>query len=103
VNTDSGYAQPGAHDRSAGTAAVWSLYLLETAAGALYTGISTDVTRRLGEHASGRGAKALRGKGPLTLIYQQRVGTRSEAQKLEAAIKRLTVAGKRRWLAARLD
>ena len=42
---------------------LWHLYLLETAAGALYTGITTDVERRLAEHAAGRGAKApARGK-----------------------------------------
>ena len=45
----------------------WSLYLIRDAAGRLYTGISTDVARRLAEHAAGRGARALRGRGPLAL------------------------------------
>ncbi|QTF94492.1 MAG: GIY-YIG nuclease family protein [Halomonas sp. BM-2019] len=54
--------------------------MLETAAGALYTGITTDVDRRLAEHAAGRGAKALR---------------------LEAEIKRLSPRAKRAWLARR--
>ncbi|MDN3520423.1 GIY-YIG nuclease family protein, partial [Halomonas ramblicola] len=65
----------------------WYLYLIETAGGALYTGITTDVTRRLAEHAAGRGAKALRGRGPLRLVYQQAVGSRGEALRLEAEIK----------------
>ncbi|WP_155829329.1 GIY-YIG nuclease family protein [Halomonas huangheensis] len=77
---------------------LWYVYVVETAAGALYTGISTDVVRRLEEHRSGRGAKALRGRGPLTLVHQVPVGDRSEALREEARIKRLSVAAKRRWL-----
>ncbi|MDM3872137.1 GIY-YIG nuclease family protein [Porticoccus sp. W117] len=67
----------------------WHLYLIRTANGALYTGISTDVARRFQEHSSGKGARALRGKGPLQLVYQQLVGSHSQALKLEAAVKRL--------------
>lgn len=52
----------------------WSLYMIRDGHGCLYTGISTDVTRRLTEHASGMGARALRGKGPLELVFQQPVG-----------------------------
>ncbi|MFG6138771.1 GIY-YIG nuclease family protein [Halomonas sp. B23F22_10] len=79
----------------------WHLYVIETAAGALYTGITTDVTRRLGEHRAGRGAKALRGKGPLHLVYHECIGEHGEALRREAAMKRLTAAAKRRWLAER--
>ena len=43
----------------------WYLYLLETRRGMLYTGITTDVARRLAQHEAGQGAKALRGRGPL--------------------------------------
>ncbi len=71
------------------------------ASGALYTGITTDVQRRLAEHSAGRGAKALRGKGPLALVHHEKVGTRSEALKLEAAVKALTAANKRSWLTRR--
>lgn len=77
----------------------WHLYLLETAGGALYTGITTDVARRLEQHRSGRGAKALRGKGPLTLRYQQPMKSHGEALRQEAALKRLSAAQKRAWLA----
>ncbi|SDK13982.1 GIY-YIG nuclease family protein [Billgrantia gudaonensis] len=82
-------------------AACWYLYVIETAGGALYTGVTTDVARRLVEHAEGRGAKALRGRGPLTLLHQEAVGGRGEAQRLEAAVKRLSPAAKRAWLARR--
>lgn len=67
----------------------WSVYLVRTRLGTLYTGIATDVVRRLGEHAGGRGAKYLRARGPLTLAYSVSVGTRGSALRLEAAIKRL--------------
>tara|TARA_B100000678_G_scaffold70000_1_gene57420 strand:+ start:412 stop:873 length:462 start_codon:yes stop_codon:yes gene_type:complete len=81
----------------------WYLYIVETAAGALYTGITTDVARRVEQHRSGKGAKALRGKGPLTLRHQEPVGTRGDASRLEIAVKRMSVRRKRQWLAARIS
>jgi len=69
---------------------VWSLYLIRTHQGNLYTGITTDVTRRLSEHAAGKlGAKSLRSKGPLTLVYQVELGDRSLASKAEYGVKKL--------------
>ncbi|WP_072138514.1 GIY-YIG nuclease family protein [Pantoea ananatis] len=68
----------------------WQLYLIQTAAGMLYTGITTDVARRLGQHACGRGARALRGKGPLALVYACAAGDRSQASALEYRVKQLT-------------
>jgi len=56
----------------------------------LYTGITTDISRRFAEHQAGKGAKFLRGKAPLKLVYQQEVGTHSEALKLEINIKKLS-------------
>ena len=47
----------------------WFLYLIRTADNKLYTGITTDVERRYQQHQSGKGAKALRGKGELTLVF----------------------------------
>ena len=89
---------------SAGEAGGWFLYVIETAAGALYTGITTDVERRLREHRGGkRGARALRGKGPLKLVHYETVGSRSDALKLEAWLKKQTVINKHAWLAARRD
>ncbi|MCC5881119.1 MAG: GIY-YIG nuclease family protein [Halomonas sp.] len=75
--------------------------MLETPRGALYTGITTDVARRVAQHAAGRGAKSLRGRSPLTLVHQEPVGGHAEALRLEAEIKRLTAARKRAWLAGR--
>lgn len=74
----------------------WSVYLVRAGNGSLYTGISSDVNRRVAEHVSGgaRGAKFFRGKGPLELVFQQSVGERSQALKAEAAIKKLRKAEK---------
>ncbi|MCK2043671.1 GIY-YIG nuclease family protein [Chromohalobacter sp. TMW 2.2308] len=91
-----------ADDESAARAQAWYLYLVETAAGALYTGVTTDVARRFREHRDGkRGARALRGKGPLTLRHSEYVGSHGEALRREAALKKLSPAAKRAWLAAR--
>ncbi|WP_166268128.1 GIY-YIG nuclease family protein [Marinobacter caseinilyticus] len=67
----------------------WSVYLVRTARGALYTGITTDVARRFAEHQAGapRGARSLRGKGPLTLAFSAPAGDRKKAAKLEWQIK----------------
>lgn len=74
------------------------LYLIRSGDGRLYTGISTDVKRRFSEHQNkdnrNKGAKALRGKAPLSLVYEIAVGNRSEASKLEYRIKQLNKARK---------
>lgn len=82
----------------------WCLYLVRTGSGTLYTGISTDPERRLREHeGSPRGARALRGRGPLELVYVLPVRDRSEASRLEAAVKRLDRRGKEALIAGHID
>jgi putative endonuclease len=70
----------------------WHIYLVRTRYGSLYTGVATDVARRLAEHeqANGRGAKYLRSKGPLELAYQMKIGDRSMALKVERCLKNLS-------------
>ena len=68
---------------------MWYLYILRCGDGSLYTGITTDVERRLEAHRQGRGAKYTRGRGPLELVFQEECGTHSQALKREAAVKRL--------------
>lgn len=74
----------------------WFLYIVECADASLYCGITTDVQRRLSEHQQGapKGAKYLRGKGPLKLVFCAAVGDRREALKLECRVKRLSRAKK---------
>ena len=68
----------------------FSLYIVRCADGTLYTGIATDVDRRLSEHESGiRGARFLRGKGPLQIVFSEVVGDRSTASRLEYRVKKL--------------
>jgi putative endonuclease len=68
----------------------YSVYLVRCRDGSLYTGIATDVSRRIIEHEDGaKGAKYLRGRGPLKLVYQQEIGDRSLASKVESRVKRL--------------
>jgi putative endonuclease len=84
----------------------WFIYMVRTASGLLYTGISTDPVRRLHQHQSGKGARALRGKGPLTLAWQQEVGEKGTALRLEYRLKQQSKSLKEqlieqpgRWLA----
>jgi putative endonuclease len=73
----------------------WQVYIVLTAAGLLYTGISTDPARRLQEHVAGKkGARSLRGKGPFKIVFLADAADRSAASILEARIKRLDKARK---------
>jgi len=67
----------------------WHLYLVRCADGSLYTGIAKDVERRLAEHRENRGAKFLRGRGPLELVFRAGVGSRGEALRAELWVKAL--------------
>ena len=68
----------------------WYLYILRCGAGSLYTGITTDVEKRLEVHRSGKGAKYTRGRGPLELVYREFCGTHSDALKRELRVKAMT-------------
>ena len=68
----------------------WYLYILRCGDGTLYTGITTDVEKRLEAHRSGKGAKYTRGRSPLELAYQEVCGNHSDALKREAAVKKLS-------------
>lgn len=70
------------------------LYILRCGDGTLYTGITTDVERRLAVHQSGRGAKYTRGRGPLTLVYREECGDKPAALRRELEVKALPREGK---------
>ena len=68
----------------------WKLYILRCADSSLYTGITTDVERRVREHnGSKTGARYTRGRRPVTLLKFWRFETRSEASRAEYAFKSL--------------
>ena len=70
----------------------WYVYIVRCSDNSLYTGIATDVDRRLEEHNSDNalGAKYTRARRPVALIYQEKIGNRSEASKREYVIRKLS-------------
>ncbi|WP_331235459.1 GIY-YIG nuclease family protein [Natronorarus salvus] len=72
------------------------VYVVECADGSLYTGYTTDVERRIGEHNAGEGAKYTRPRRPVTLRYTESFASRSAAMSREHAIKGLSRAEKER-------
>lgn len=76
--------------------ATWFVYMLHCADGTLYTGITTDINRRLAEHngEGGLGARYTRSRRPVSLAYSEPAANRAEASRREAAIKQLNRAGK---------
>ena len=69
----------------------WCIYIVRCSDGSLYTGITTDLERRLFEHNNAKnGAKYTRPRRPVTLVYQEMADSRSQASKREREIKNLT-------------
>ena len=83
----------------------WHVYIVRTRDGSLYTGVTTDVVRRLAEHHSddGRGARYLRGRAPLALVYRRKLGERGLALRVEWRLKRRPRADKEAIIDARLS
>jgi putative endonuclease len=91
----------------------FSLYIVECADGTYYTGIATDVARRLGEHnggaltgargtaARGRGARYTATRRPVALVFTEAFPNRSAALKEEARIKRLSRVEKEKLIDGR--
>lgn len=70
----------------------WFAYMLRCSDGSLYAGVTTDVERRFAEHKEGGkvGAKYTRSRIPLHVAYVEPQASRSEAQKREFALKKLS-------------
>ncbi len=70
---------------------MYHLYILECADKTLYTGITTNLIRRIQEHNTSKfGAKYTRARRPVKLVYQKRFRNRSTASRAEAKIKMMT-------------
>lgn len=80
----------------------WQVYIILCSDDTLYTGITTDIERRLSEHASGRGAKYFRGRRPQELLYLEGGHDRSTASRRELAIKGMKRAEKESLIDAAL-
>lgn len=72
------------------TKTTWFVYILRCADDTLYTGITTDVVRRVEEHNHGRkAAQYTRSRRPVVLVYSEPAQNRSEALQREYEIKQL--------------
>lgn len=76
----------------------WSLYLLRCEDGKLYTGITTNIEKRMSLHAKGGGAKFMRGRGAFELAFFASAGDRSRASRLEYRVKKLSRRDKERLI-----
>lgn len=77
---------------------IWYLYILSCGDGTFYTGITTDVEKRLKAHRAGKGAKYTRGRGPLELVYWEICGSHSQALQREWAMKKRSRKEKQEWM-----
>lgn len=78
----------------------WFIYILENVSKTkLYTGMTNDIERRVGEHNGVGGAKATRAGRPWRLVYNEQMEDKSAALRREAHIKRLCRSAKL-WLIA---
>ena len=68
----------------------WFLYILKCRDGSLYTGITTDIDKRVTAHNEGRGARFTSGRTPVKLLYYEKQEDRSKATKREREVKKLT-------------
>ena len=73
----------------------WYVYIIECSDKSLYTGVTSDIKRRLKEHNSGKGGKYTRERTPTTLVYSESYRTKSEALKREIQIKGWTKSKKK--------
>lgn len=73
---------------------MYYVYILRCGDGSLYTGITTDVARRVAVHNAGKGAKYTRSRLPVTVVYQEPQPDKSAALRREIKIKAMTRAEK---------
>ena len=82
------------------TCQAWYLYVVECVDGTFYTGISTDVPRRISEHNAGRGARYTASRRPVLLQAAWRFSDRPTAMQAEGIFKRKNRPAKERAIAA---
>jgi putative endonuclease len=75
-------------------ASTWHVYIVRCRTGELYTGVTVDLDRRIGEHNRGVAAKFTSSRRPVTLVYHEVCRDRSAALRREHQIKRMSRAEK---------
>lgn len=73
-------------------------YIVECADGTYYTGWTVNPEKRVAVHNKGRGARYTRTRGPVKLIYVEKLPDRKSAMKREIVIKKMTHEGKDRLI-----
>jgi len=76
----------------------WHLYILNCRDNTLYTGITTDLERRVQQHNKGTASRYTRSRLPVTLVYHEPCRGRSQALKKEYALKQLSRTEKRDYI-----
>lgn len=69
------------------TKIAWFVYIVKAKDNSYYTGITTNIEKRVDKHNNKQGSKSLLGKIPVKLVYQEKAKNRSDASKREAEIK----------------
>ena len=67
----------------------WFCYIVECADHTYYTGITTNLERRIDQHNAGKGAKYVKGRLPVRVVYTEECENRSDASRREMQIKAL--------------
>ena len=76
----------------------WYVYMLLCGNGAIYTGIARSVAARYAQHVAGTGARYTRANPPRRLLARFACANQAEASRMEAAIKKLPAADKRKLI-----
>ncbi len=69
---------------------MWFVYILQCEDGSLYTGSTNDLDRRFTAHKEGRGARYTKSHPVTACVYSESCGTRGNALRREAEIKKLS-------------
>jgi len=75
----------------------WYVYILECQDGSYYTGVTTDMDKRMKAHANGKGSKYVYNKGFRKLLFAKSCKNKSDAHKCEYEIKQLPREKKLGW------
>ncbi|TSB45083.1 GIY-YIG nuclease family protein [Alkalicoccobacillus porphyridii] len=74
------------------------VYIIECSDHTWYTGYTNNLLRRIEKHNEGKGAKYTRGRGPVTLVWEESFESKTEAMKLEYALKKMPRAKKEEYV-----
>lgn len=77
---------------------MWHVYIVRCADGSLYTGITTDLERRIAAHNVGKGAKYTRARLPVKLVWHESAAGESAAKRREYEVRTMARAEKLRLI-----